>query len=120
MKILLLLPNDSLGGAEQCLKMIAGYYRNEDIDVFFLKKRTNSHWFGISDSISLNYINASSEQVGFFYFIFRVLFGKRRTYDYIFTSHVLVTGLIGFLVRIGKIRKNKFVARESTMIFQRY
>lgn len=120
MKILLLLPNDSLGGAEQCLKMIAGYYRNENVDVFFLKKRTTNHWLDISGNTSLNYINASSEHLGFCYFLFRAFFTKRKRYDYIFTSHVLVTGLAGFLVRIGRIKKKKFIARESTMIFQRY
>ena len=60
-KILVVLPNDSLGGAEQYLKMIAEYHKNEDVEVVFLKKKSSGLWSDLAENVSLNYINRGSE-----------------------------------------------------------
>src|SRR5690606_33656528 len=45
---------------------------------------------------------------------------RKKIYDYIFTSHVFVTGIVGLLIQIGVIRKKYFIGRESTLIFRRF
>ncbi len=37
MRILMLLPNDSMGGAEQYLKIIASFYKNHEVEVFLFR-----------------------------------------------------------------------------------
>ncbi|MBT8273894.1 MAG: glycosyltransferase, partial [Bacteroidia bacterium] len=41
-------------------------------------------------------------------------------YDYVYTSHIYTTALVGMLKSLGIIRSTYFVARESTSIFLRF
>ena len=45
-KILIVVPNDALGGAEQYLKMVTRYYLTKEHPVYvvFLKKKRHSGW----------------------------------------------------------------------------
>lgn len=119
-KILIVLPNDSLGGAEQILKMIAFYYKDYEVEVCFLKYEKSSGWDDFPSHIRLHYQNGRSEYSGMVRFILRTLFRKRVEYQYIFTSHVLVTGIVGVLVRLRLIKKLYFIGRESTQVFDRF
>ncbi|KAA1246945.1 glycosyltransferase [Aquimarina sp. RZ0] len=118
--ILIIMPNDSLGGAEQYLKMLVVFFKNENIEVVFLKKRDGSQWEDIQKSISIDYVSTKNEKIGLLLFFVRSLFRKKSTYDYIFTSHVYTNALIGLLISLKRIQTKKFVARESTSIFLRY
>lgn len=120
MKILIVLPNNAHGGAEQYLKMIASFFKQEDVTIIFLKKGTHSFWKDLEDSTKQKHISSKNEALGFLKFAFNSLFSKKKHYDYIFTSHVYVNGLIGFLLSLKKINTKKFIARESTSIFLRY
>lgn len=121
-KILIVLPNDALGGAEQILKMLAEYHKKDKIDIFFFKRKTTNQWENIGNdkNITLKYFNVGSEYLGAICFLFEILFKSRKKYAYVYTSHVFITGIIGLLIRLKLISKDYFVARESTLIFQRY
>jgi glycosyltransferase involved in cell wall biosynthesis len=119
-RILLVLPNDTLGGAEQILKMIAQYYSDSLVEVQFLKHKTNEAWTISSKFIHLKYQNTDSEYWGALFYAWRLLVKPKKRYDYIFTSHVFVTGMIGIFIRLGLIRKKYFIGRESTQIFERF
>jgi glycosyltransferase involved in cell wall biosynthesis len=123
-KILIALPNDTLGGAEQYLKILANLYLNSGYSVFvlFLKKEDNYGWseFKNRENACLIYTNASSEKFGLFSFIKNLWFLKRIKFDYIYTSHVHLTGLIGFFIKLKIIDKKFFIGRESTLIFDRF
>lgn len=119
-KVLIVLPNDSLGGAEQILKMIALNFNDSTVDIRFLKRKQANGWNDIPSHVFLSYQDANSEYLGMLFFVFSFLFKPAKKYDYIFTSHVLVTGTVGFLVRLGLIKKEYFVARESTQVFNRF
>jgi glycosyltransferase involved in cell wall biosynthesis len=119
-KILIVLPNDSLGGAEQVLKMIARNFKESQVEVRFLKRKQADGWNDISSQVCLSYQDANSEYLGMFFFVCSFLFRPAKKYDYIFTSHVLVTGIVGILIRLGLIKKKYFVGRESTQIFSRF
>lgn len=122
-KILISVPNDTLGGAEQYLKMIASYYLSHRYEVFvvFLKQKLTGDWENLqSPNLHLMYTKANSEKEGFLKSI--NLFFKLRKYhfQYIYTSHVHLTSLIGILIKLGIIKKGYFVGRESTSIFVRF
>jgi glycosyltransferase involved in cell wall biosynthesis len=121
-KTLIILPNDSLGGAEQILKMIACNSKESIIDVFFFKKKTAMQWEDLNGKnyIKLKYFNAANEYIGAIMFLIKLLFSSKKHYDYIYTSHVFITGIIGFCIRLNLLTKTKFIARESTNIFNRY
>ena len=117
MKIFFLI-NDKAGGAEYVFKQLVNTFliKNEQIIVCFLSKKTSSFWDDLldKDDIKIIYFNNS---------IFRFL--KYRAYynnrdQFIYTTHVYLTGLVGLLVRLKFIRKHRFIARESTNIFSRY
>jgi len=123
MKILTILPNDSLGGAEQYLKMLVKYYANKghEIDVCFLSKKKTGGWqdIAINKNIKLIY----SKKDNFFFsvlYCIRYYVLLRKKYNLILTSHVKITGLVGVLLKIKVLKADKFIARESTSVFKRF
>lgn len=119
-KILLVIPNDTLGGAEQILKMITQYYSDALVEVQFLKHKTNKEWITNAQFIQLKYQNTNSEYWGALLYAWNLLVKPKKKYDYIFTSHVFVTGMIGIFIRLDLIQKTYFIGRESTRIFERF
>ena len=120
MKILIVLPNDSLGGAEQYLKMIANYHKNDIVEIFFLRRIDGGLWSDLPKSIVQKHLSKSSYLGGLLSFVLSQTFGKRSFYDRIYTSHIYITAIIGMLIKTGLIKKNNFIARESTSIFMRF
>ena len=118
----MLIPNNRLGGAEQYLLMIAKYFQEENLDIyFFYKKVEYSSWTKLSEknNVKLTFFSRKNERRGIFKF-FRSMIKNKTSYDIIFTSNVMTTGLIGLLKFLGFLRTKRFVGRESTSIFLRY
>ncbi|MGI9550960.1 MAG: glycosyltransferase [Aurantibacter sp.] len=120
MKILIVLPNDSLGGAEQYLKMVANYHKRDKVEILFLRKVGSDKWNDVSNSITKTYLHQTSYNLGILSFIKRLLFKKRTRYDRIYSSHIYITGLLGILISFGLLKKTHFIARESTSNFTRF
>ena len=120
MKILIVLPNNSHGGAEQYLKMVGSQFKEKDLTIVFLKKGDSHFWDELKEHSTQKHYSVKSELKGFIKFAFNHLFGRSKSYDLVFTSHVYVNGLMGFLMRLNRIKANQFIARESTSIFLRY
>jgi glycosyltransferase involved in cell wall biosynthesis len=120
--ILILVPNDSLGGAEQHLMNIAQYYldRGSYVEVRFLTKERTKAWRKLKGNFCLIFTNASSEKGGIYYFLKDLVFNKFKEYNYLFTSHVHLTGVAGLLIKLKILTISKFVGRESTSIFKRF
>lgn len=119
-RILLVLPNDTMGGAEQILKMIAQYYSDSLVEIQFLKSKTNNEWIICTPFIHLKYQDTNSEYLGALFYAYNLLMKPKKKYDSIFTSHVFATGIIGIFIRFGLIQKKHFIGRESTRIFERF
>lgn len=117
--ILILLPTDSMGGAEQYLKMVASFYKEAVVKVFFLQTTGQRSWDGSMDHIHLHYPKSNNKALSVARFLFNSDH-RNIQFHYIFTSHVYTTGLIGIMLRLGLIRTTYFVARESTSIFLRF
>lgn len=123
MNILITSPNNNLGGAEQYLKMITAYYsKQHKINVcFFFRKVADNPWEDIkNENITFKFYSNKREVFGMLNFFWKHLFGKKNNYDYVFTSNVYTTGLLGFMMKLGLLKTKKFIARESTSIFLRY
>jgi len=120
MKILIVLPNDSLGGAEQYLKMVSKYHKEDEVSVYFLTKMIDSRWADLPSSVTLRYLSHKSYLLGLVSLVRKIAFGKKSNYDRIYTSHIYITGLIGILISFGMLKKKQFVARESTSVFKRF
>lgn len=119
MKILIVLPNDALGGAEQYLKMVAIYFKQEDVSIFFLKTNHTKQWTDIEQKTK-HYIGSSKSVFFGVFKLFLFSLKQKKEYDYIFTSHVYINALVGTLLSLKILKTKKFIARESTSIFLRY
>lgn len=122
--VLIALPNDSLGGAELYLKNLALFYSDKGhfVKVFFLKKHNYNGWkeFKHHENVELIYTRSSSEFAGVLKFLLNIYKYRSIKFNYIFTSHVHLTGILGFLIKLGFVKKERFVGRESTSIFKRF
>lgn len=121
-KILILVPNDVLGGAEQHLKNIAEYMISEgyEVYVFFLKKEKTGGWKGLTDKVNLFFTKNEKERWGVLGCLFKLVRNRHTQYEYVFTSHIHLNSFAGVLIRFGIIKTKFFVGRESTSIFKRF
>jgi glycosyltransferase involved in cell wall biosynthesis len=119
MKILIILPNDNLGGAEQCLKMIAKYYRYEEVSIFFLNSYNTKSWVDLENTTNQYFCSKTNRFFGVLKLI-QILIVQRVEYDCAFTSHISINALVGILISFKIIKTKKFVVRESTSIYTRY
>lgn len=122
-RVLIVLPNDTLGGAEQVLKQICKFYSQNKyiVDVFFLKKRRDHNWENMSNNVNLYYTSASREKYGLPLLVLNLKkYAFKNFYDLAYTSHTHTSGLVGFLRKNKFLKIEKFIARESTTIFDRF
>src|SRR5690606_9040505 len=115
----ILMPADSMGGAEQFLNMIASYYKDETVDIYFLTVLGKDFWKNANNHSNIYFPKTNSKLLSVLQFVFHPNH-RNKTYDYIFTSHVYTTGLVGTMLKLNLIRTLNFVARESTSIFIRF
>jgi len=124
MRILVVLPDNSLGGAEQYLKMIVEYYSktNAQIKLVFLNDKFQNSWVQLKgyDNFEYKLYNSSNRTINVLKFVKDVIFSNKNGFDYIFTSHVKITGILGILIKLGFLKKRYFIARESTSVFKRF
>ena len=123
-QILIVLPMKCLTGAEQVLFMIANKYHKEKVSLhihFLYKGDENNSWDQLQGA-NIHKTDYSQKNVrnGTLNFFGKNIFGTKQKYDIVITSHVAITGLIGLMINLGRIRTEKFIARESTSIFLRY
>jgi glycosyltransferase involved in cell wall biosynthesis len=118
-KVLIVLPNDSLGGAEQYLKMIATYYKAEEVSIYFFKNDNKKQWDDLKNSSSQKFISSKHEFFGLLGFVLLMIQSK-TSYEYVFSSHIFTNSIVGLLRRFRIIKTKYFVARESTSIFLRF
>ncbi len=119
MKILIVIPNNSRGGAEQFLRMIASNYKSEEVSVYMFKKLNLPFKEVLETDFEVHYLSSNSELIGIFKFMLTMLF-KKTNFDYTYTSHVKTNAIVGFLRTLHVIKSKYVVARESTSIFLRF
>lgn len=122
--ILIVVPDDRLGGAEQYLKNLAYYHLDfkAKIHVVFLKRQISGHWEDLQDLgyVKLFFSNSDSELSGIKSSFLNILKLRKIKFDFVYTSHLHTTSFIGVLVKLGIVKKKYFIGRESTSIFHRF
>lgn len=111
-ELLVISLTDHVGGAEQCLSLIAA---QTGCKMLFLLKAKSNRLQGI-DPQKAGYLSNVHLLIGFIKLPF-VLYPYRR-YTLI-TSHSYLSAVIGIMRRLGYL-KGVLIARESTSIFIRY
>lgn len=121
--ILLLVPRDKLGGAEQYLKMISDYFLENTsckVHVIFLKQRKTGDWDNNNPNINLFYGPNDKERNGIFFAIKKLYQLRKVKFDITYTSHIHTNSFIGLLNRFKFYNSKYCVGRESTTVFTRY
>ncbi len=119
MRILILLLNDKLGGAEQYLKMVGQFHKNNDVQVLFLKNTLSGQWDDTTNNITKVFLNSRFQLISIFKLVGYFL-KHNNNFDYSFTSHVSINAILGILVKLRLVKTKYFIARESTSIFARF
>ncbi|MCF7513927.1 glycosyltransferase [Pseudoalteromonas sp. L23] len=121
-RILIVLPTDSLGGAERVSLNLVNYLSkcNFEITVYFLSRGDNGSWHSVKkvDNVKLCFGSASREVKGILGFL-RWL-KENNKYDYVYTTHLHVNSFISLLRNLHILKAGRHVARESTVIFDRF
>ncbi|WP_194442097.1 glycosyltransferase [Pseudoalteromonas simplex] len=121
--ILIVLPTDLIGGAERVSKNLINYLAsiNIKVTIYFLAKGRTGTWQDLecNKNVRIIYGNSSSEFKGVFPFVFW-LTKNRFLYDYVYSTHVHINFFICILRRLSIILLDKHIARESTVIFERF
>jgi glycosyltransferase involved in cell wall biosynthesis len=121
-KALLILPRDTLGGAEKVLKTIAielskkGY----SVDVVFLIESRDGGWDDIHEQVNLIFSKYTRERQAYLYIINKVRDLSKSPYDFTVASNTGINGLLGLMRKIGWLKTEKLIARESTQIMDRF
>lgn len=120
--ILIALPNDMLGGAEQFLRMIALAYAQKgyQVHVFFITMQRFNGWTGLPENVTLHYGKGGSERKGALSFMLSLYRYRKINFERVFTSHTHLTGMLGLLRKWGIVKTRYFIGRESTSIFKRF
>lgn len=121
-RVLIILPNDTLGGAEKVLKIIAEelFNKNYKVDVLFLKESKDKGWDDISDKVNLVFSNYTRERQAYLYIVKSVFQRSRNPYAYTITSNTGINGLLGICNKLKILRTENLIARESTQIMDRF
>src|SRR5688500_17425143 len=111
-RILIVIPNDQLDGAENVLQQIAYHYAiyGYEVDVFFLKLKKYNGWEKMEGKMNLFYTHANKERFG----IIELMRNLRKhafdkQYAFAYTSHTQLTGIIGFMKARGFLKISKFI-----------
>ncbi|MDR2119198.1 MAG: glycosyltransferase [Tannerellaceae bacterium] len=103
--ILIASVNDGLkGGAEGVLLQIATFFRQKGcyIHVLFIRKKSFNEWIDKHiDGYSYYYLSVKS-----------ILLLSKLRFEKTFTSHPMLTGIIGVMRKIHLVKTDSFIARE--------
>jgi len=121
--VIVVLPGDRLGGAEQFLKNMAVRFSRDDYSVHavFLTRRRFHDWDEVGDDINLHFSSAGSEKWGLSHLI-RKLHEISRGYRvrYTFSSNTHINSFLGLMRSARILKTEKLVVRESTTILTRF
>jgi glycosyltransferase involved in cell wall biosynthesis len=122
-KILFVVQNDSLGGAEQLLKMMANEYslNNYTVEVIIVRRSMHGNWCDINENILIKFLNKRTYFVGFIYLaLYLFYYSRKYKIDSTISSNININALLGFLKNTGILKTKKLIIRETTSVFLRF
>lgn len=123
-KVLFMLSRDTMtgGGAEEIMRLIVMYHiqNGDEVHLFFLLEKRYGHWETIkAPNLHLHYSSGGGKW-GIFSIIYNIWKERHSHFDYSYSSIVECTGILGILRRLRIVRIRHMIARESTMVFDRF
>lgn len=122
--ILFLNSKDSMmhGGAEEIMRLTAMHFieQGDDVHMFFLLEKRFGHWEKINKSNLHLYYSRGGGKWGIFSVLSNFWKVHHITFDYSFSSIATNNGLVGLMCRLGILKINNVIGRESTLIFRRF
>ena len=121
-RVLIIVPTDSPGGAERILTGVASVLGNKltvSVDYLVLGRQLTPSMSRdyLPSRVNVRYGTFSSPWMGIIPAMGWLTF---RRYDLVVTSHIHTNALVGLLRRAGFLRVRRAVARESTVLFDRF
>lgn len=121
--VLIVLPTDSIGGAERVAQNLTSHLvaENYKVYIFFLSKGDTGSWneFKKESNVELFFSESKSEASGLFSF-FKWCLCSKTSLKYAYSTHLHVNALVGFTRLIRLLKIDNHIARESTVIFDRF
>lgn len=117
-QVLIVIPTDELGGAEQLLKTIARKWINEKQEVLIIcltRQGRGNGWSDLEDN--MRYIPTDSVYRGLMKL---PAYLQQMKFSLTISSQVYVNGTLGILRGFGILKTRKLVLRESTSVFLRF
>lgn len=122
--ILVILPTDRLGGAERVAQNFVDFSLSQNCRVFVyvLSRGKSGKWDVLErkNNCTIYYSSASREFFGIHRLIIWLMTHRNISFDIVYSTHLHVNSLVGLLRRFGVIKCAKHIARESTVIFDRF
>lgn len=124
-KFFFAFPTAVLGGAERVMfNLIMMLLKNDHhVTVYIMSRGEQSGWNLIKDHPNLTFVikNYKSEKTSLPMFLLSLFYlSYKNEYDYAFSSHTHVNGVLSFMRRIKFFRVKYLISRESTVIFERF
>ncbi len=118
-------PTAVLGGAERIIFNIVMMLLEDGhhVTVYIMSRGEQVGWDKIKDHPNLKFIikNYKSEKTSLPMFLLSLIYlSYKNKYDYSFSSHTHVNGVLSFMRRLKLFRTKYLISRESTFIFERF
>lgn len=123
--ILIVLPTASMGGAERVMYNLAHHLLSQGafVTVYFMSRGRGVAWEALESNLNANFIykEFASEKASLCSLFFELfILSRRRNFDYVISTHTHVNAVLSFLVKIGFLKCERLISRESTFIFERF
>lgn len=124
-QFLFVSPTAVLGGAERTMFNIISMLlkKGHHVTVYIMSRGKQAGWESIKDHPNLTMIikDHGSEKTSLPDFLFNLIFlSYNNKYEYAFSSHSHVNGVLSFMRRVRLFRTKYLISRESTFVFDRF
>lgn len=122
-RALFVLPSDRMGGAEQVVRTVAreaaksGEFDHVEIVVLCWSRTGTLDDLDMLGNVTLHYKNANHILTSVLPCVRTLV--RRNHYGLVFSSNMLINAVASLMRRIGMLRTERLVARESTVLFDR-
>ena len=125
LRVLVLLPNPNIGGAERIAFSLTSYLleTGRQVDVVILSRGEGRVWPTLAGHSRFRLFagKARSESSGFPRLVHTLLRLRRDgPYDVVYTTHAHMNGFASLAIGLGLLRTRRLVSRETTLVFDRF
>lgn len=124
--ILFVLPTAFLGGAERVVFNLAYWLArqpNTRITIYIMSRGRQAGWDLLEHSSNVRFIfkQYASEKTSAPAFMYEVSrLSRQTTFSHVFSTHTHINAMLSLLRKLGHLKTDYLVSRESTVVFERF